>query len=67
MVHINNYKLTYSVCNAEQNNKITLKNNNEWFIFMTESRLVSEWEKLFWVSGSNSITGRRVSSLVCNS
>ena len=38
------------LCSAEQNNKTSLKNNNERFIFMTENRLVSEWEKFFWVS-----------------
>ena len=42
LVHIH-YKLIRSyLCNAEQNNKASLKNNNGRFIFMTESRLVSE-------------------------
>ena len=37
------YKLICSCsCNAEQNNKTSLKNNNEWFIFKTESRLASK-------------------------
>ena len=42
------YKLICScLCSAEQNNKASLKNNNKRFTFMTESRLVSEWEKFF--------------------
>ena len=48
LVHVH-YKLFCTcLCSAEQNNKISLKNNNEWFIFMTESRLVSEWEKVLF-------------------
>ena len=40
------YKLICScLCGAKQINKASLKNNNERFIFMTESRTVSEWEK----------------------
>ena len=43
------YKLICSyLCNAEQNNKTSWMNNNEWFVFMTESRLVSEWEKILF-------------------
>ena len=47
LVHIH-YKLICScLCSAEQNNKASWKNNNKQFIFMTESRLVSEWEIFF--------------------
>ena len=45
MVH-KHYKLICCyLCSAEQNNKTSLKSKNEWFIFMTESRLLIEWEK----------------------
>ena len=45
-VHIHSKLIWSRLCSAEQNKKTSLKNNNEWFIFMTESRLVSEWEKV---------------------
>ena len=49
-VHIH-YKLIFCcLCSAEQNNKASWKNNHERFILMTESKLVSEWEKFFWLS-----------------
>ena len=41
-VHIRSKLICTYLCSAEQNNKTSLKDNNEWFIFMTESRLVSE-------------------------
>ena len=45
------YKLICSyLCSTEQNNKASLKSNNERFILMTKSRLVSEWEKFLGVS-----------------
>ena len=43
------------LCSAEQNNKASLKNNNERFIFMTESKTMSEWEK-FFVTGSSRVS-----------
>ena len=37
LVHIHYKLICSSLCSAEQNNKTPLKNNNEKFIFMTES------------------------------
>ena len=50
LIHIPYKVICSCLCSAEQNNKASLKNHNERFIFMTESRLVSEWEKFLGVS-----------------
>ena len=48
MVSLYYYKLICScLFSTKWNNNVSLKNNKEMFIFMTESRIVSEWEKFF--------------------
>ena len=48
MVHIH-YKLICSyLCSAEQNNKTSLKNDNECFIFMTEVDLCQNGKKVLF-------------------
>ena len=37
-----------------------MKNKNERFIFMTESRLVSEWEKFFRVSHVAAVSSAKI-------
>ena len=46
LLYIHNKLICSCLCNAEQNNKTSLKNNHEWFIFMTESRLMSRVRKV---------------------
>ena len=47
LVHIH-YKLIYSyLCSAEQNNKTSLNNNHEWFIFMAEVDLCQSGKRFF--------------------
>ena len=47
VVHVH-YKLICSyLCSAEQNDKTSLKNNNEWFIFMTEVDLCQSEKRFF--------------------
>ena len=42
------YKLICSyLCSAEQNDKTSLKNNNEWFIFMIEVDLCQSEKRFF--------------------
>ena len=61
LVHIH-YKLICSyLCSTEQN-KISLKNNNEWFIFMIEVDLCQSEKRFFLGLAGCS----RVSSLVCS-
>ena len=36
------------LCSAEQNNKTSLKNNKERFIFMTEVDLCQSEKRIFW-------------------
>ena len=47
VVHTHNKLICSYLCSTEQNNETCLKNNNEWFIFMTEVDLCRSEKRFF--------------------